>query len=725
MADEKKGFLDRLKPSEKIKVPKPLEERMKRGRDRMKEGSAKRNECYAFVRSDQFKFVNTQNALTSQPTVTDYFGRKGKPPHRVRTVRNLIFDVVERQIADTVQRVPSYEVDASTSDPEDIGAARLAEKVALYGYDKWHVRAGTERVVRNAVIAGEGFAWPYFDTGIGPFFDAGDGVTLGQGDIKIRCFGPNEVYWEPGVRFEESRWHTVEQASDLETVYELPGYVGGKLDPDANSSEIETSEHIENAELVMVAHYLERPCPKYPQGRWITLANGRVIIKERPYPCSDGDGEPVDEPILHKLAYAMDADSDRDMGLVPHLLDPQRAINNSVNKTIEWAVLALNPQLVILGGNLQKGQRLTDEPGQVYNANGAAVEWRPVPNMPQELFQLKDQAEADIARIAAQNDIPSNVESGKAIQALIEQDQSRKANFVANLAEFHSRLMRHCLYLVQKHYTEDRLLKIRGRGFDPGSTQDFQGSQLRGQVDVRVYPDSIEPHTRAGQEQKIQNIAMMFPGAFEPEVVISAMETGNVSSLIRGFELNKQRASIIMQKIRDETLMDSPNRPVFPNEDPGPQLDDQGNPVLAFDPEGNPIPKMEEDPTTGQMVPAVDPMTGGPLQEFVPATEVPDWMPRPFDNTSIHKKMFEDWMQTPDWDELDEPQKEQGMLYYTALLDLESKAAQREAELQSQQAQDLGMQNAAAPQTKLSPSLPALNGDGQDPNQQQQQNYQS
>jgi hypothetical protein len=708
------GILDKLKDNEKIKIPKPIEERMKRGLDRMLEGAPKRNECYSFVRGDQFKFVNTKNTLTSQPTVSDYMGRRGKPPHRVRTVRNLIFDIVERQVSDTVQRVPSYEVHSSTSDPEDIGAARLAEKVAVYGFDKWRVRAATERVVRNAVIAGEGFAWPFFDTSIGPFFDAGKGVSLGQGDIKIRCFTPNEVYWEPGLIFEESRWHCVQQAQDLESVYELPGFTGGQLDPDANTSEIESSEHIEDAKLVMVTHYLERPCPKYPQGRWIVMANKRVICKERAYPCVDGEGEPVDEPILHKLSYAMDADSDRGMGLVPHLLDPNRAVNNAVNKTIEWAALALNPQLVILGGNLQKGQRLTDEPGQVYNANGAAVEWRQVPNMPQELFQLKEQAEADMARIAAQNDIPSNVESGKAIQALIEQDQSRKANFIANLAEFHSRLMRHCLYLVQKHYTEERLIKIRGRGFDPGSSQDFLGAELKGQVDVRVYPDSIEPQTRAGQEQKIQNIAMMFPGAFEPEVVISAMESGTTSTLIRGFELNKQRASLIMQKVRDETLMDAPNRPVFPNEDAGPALDDQGNPIPQLDETGQQMFEPGEP----------DPMTGMPTEPkpmYMPATEVPDWMPRPFDNTSIHKKMWEDWMQTPDWDALDEPQKEQGMLYYTALLDLESMAAQREAELQTQQAESLGMQNAAKPQQKLSPSLPALNGDGQDPNQQQQQ----
>ena len=698
-------------PEDPTKIPQSIDDRVKRGLQRMRDGQPKRSECFSFAAGEQFRYINAKNELVSQPTTTNLVERRGKPQHRMRTVRNLIFDIVERQVADTVQRVPSYEARASTSDPEDIGAARLAEKVAIYGYDQWHVRAAAERVVRNAVIAGEGFAWPYFDTSVGPYMDDGEGGTIGQGEIGIRVFSGNEVFWEPGIPFEESRWHGVQQARDLSDVMELPGYMGGALRPDAAASDFYTTRPPASAKLVLVTDYLERPCPRYPLGRWVTMANGRIIVPERPYPLSDGDGAPVNEPVLHKLSYAQNPASDRDDGLVKHLLDPQRAANNSVNKAIEWAVLALNPQLVVLNGGLAKGQRLTDEPGQLYNAHGADVQWRPVPPIPAELFTLKDQAESDMARIAAQNDIPSNVQAGKAIQALIEQDQSRKANFIANLAEFHSRLMRHMLYLVQRHYTEERLLKVRGRGFDPGSIQDFQGSQLRGQVDVRVFPDSIAPQTREGQEQKIQNIVAMFPGAFAPDVVISAMENGTATTLIKGFELAQQRVASIIQKIRDASLMSEPPRPVFPNEDPGPKLDQNGQPIPETDQNGMPVPETQTDPNTGQDLPVLNP-DGSPQPKYVQATEVPGWMPRPFDNVPIHKKMMEDWMCTSDWDEIGAPEKEQGMLYYTSLLDLEAKKAERDAQLQTQMAQSMGMQNAAAPQQKLPPSLPALNGKG-------------
>jgi len=657
-----------------IKVPKSIQERMDRGRARMKDGAAKRNECLAFWRSDQYRYTNEKNQLVAQSTITNYLDRSGKPPHRARTTRNLIFDVVEREVSASTSRVPSYEVSPSTTDPEDIGAARLAEKVALYGYDKWGIRSATESAVRYAVIADEGFVWPYFDTTVGPYIQLEDGTSIGQGEVKIRVLGPNEVYWEPGLNFEESRWHAIEQARDIESIQQVPGFVGGKITPDAFSSDIANRKVAQNIKLVMVTDYLERPSPQYPQGRWLTIANNRVVVPERAYPCTDGGGEVIDEPVLHKLSYAKDPDSDRDQGLVRHLLDSQRAINNSVNKTIEWIALALNPQVIIQNGEFK--QRLTDEPGQVYHAVGSGqITWRPVPPVPPELFTTKSQAEGDMARIAAQNDIPSNVESARGIQALIERDTGRKQSFIANLAEFHSRLMRHCLYLVQKHYTEERLLKVRGR-FGPEILKDFTGAQLRSQVDITVLPGSLEPRTKAAIEQRIMNFAQL--GWITPEAAMSAINSGTAEKLVEGYELDVARANQVIQKIKDGSFILEPPRPLFPGEG--------------------------VDPVTGQ--PPMDLNTGQPI------SEAPGWMPRPFDNIRVHKTVFEDWMKTSDYESLPPEARSGANEYYQALLSLEAAEAQRAAQLQQQQAQDQGMFNAAKPQQASPlPSLPGAGGE--------------
>jgi len=645
---------------DKMEVPEDISARMKRGRDAMREDAPKRNECLAHARGEQYRYLDAKNALKSLPTTTSSYGEAGgKAPHRVRAVRNFIFDIVETEVAAATQRVPGYEVSPSGTEPRRISAARLARKVLYYGYEKWGVDRALEQVVRYAVVADEGFAWPYWDSTVGPYLDDGEGGLVGQGEIAIRVYGPNEVFGEPGIKFEQSRWIGLEQARDISEVMAMEGYVGGNLNADAQTSDVETEVNPQS-KLVLVKDYLERPSPQNPSGRWVTMANDRVIVPERPYPCVDGEGNICDEPVLHRLTYAEDPSKERGSGLVRHLLDSQRQVNHAVSKTSEWVNLALNPQLLLK--NVKLLDKLTDEPGAVFNARGSGeAVWRQVPQIPAELFKLKEEAIADMARIAAQNDIPSQVESGRGIQALLEKDASRRANFLKNLARFDARLARHCLYLVQRHYTEPRLLKVRGeRGIEP--IADFYGSQLCDETDVRVAPDSLEPRTREGIEKKI--LAFADRGWISPHAAMAAINNGTAESLVETYERAVARANLIILKITEgpEVLFNSSPRRPFGNEDPG------------FE--------EVENPETGEV-------------EQVPNEYVPGWMPRPFDKIKVQRDVFEDWMQSTEYDDLDPPSQEAANTYYDALLQIEAKQNAEAAQAQQQTAEALGMNNAA------------------------------
>jgi hypothetical protein len=97
--------------------------------------------------------------------------------------------------------------------------------------------------------------------------------------------------------------------------------------------------------MVIVTRYFERPSAKRPSGRLIYTANDRVICPPEPYPLTDPDGNVIDEPILHPLSWTVDPDDDRDQGLVEDLIDPERGIQDCLNKISEWKNLALNPQI--------------------------------------------------------------------------------------------------------------------------------------------------------------------------------------------------------------------------------------------------------------------------------------------------------------------------------------------------------------------------------------------
>ena len=619
-------------------------DRIKRSDERMEELRPGIAERYEMWRGNQYAYTTSKNKLAFLPTKTTPQGG-GKRPWLSRSANNLLIDIVAHEVSAVTQRIPSYEVTPTASDPNKRSAAKTSEQVLLYGYDKWGIQLAAVKAVTHAVVGQEAFAFPYFDTSVGPMILGPDGKSvIGRGEVKVRVFGASDVMWEPGVRFEDSPYHVIVQDMTLQELVNIPGYFGDAAPTDAEISRKRRGvTQAKNVDLVRVYSYLEKPTRTYPVGRWVTIAGNRKIAADRQYPVPEGDA-------LIPLSYIVDPDNDRDMGLVQHLLDPQRIFNDAWNKIVEWKNLAMAPQLFVAPGVLQ-GQVITAEPGAVYeiadpNNN---MRWREVPDMPQELFQIAQEANGIIARLAAQNDIPQQVEAGKAIQTLIERDMARRQAFIAAVAKWHATLGHHNLQLVQQYYTEPRMLSIKGR-WAPEVIRDFKGAQLLHQDDVRVAPGSIEPRTKAAMEQKV--LAYADRGWITAEQAMAAIEGGYAGDLVTSYELDIGRATRIIARLKagPEALYGTPEMPA-PS-------------------------RMEVQPDGSQM-------------------EVPDFMPRFFDNIPVQRGVFEDWMKTEEYES--QPQDIQAVAneIYLGMLRIESqKQAMQQAAMDATAAAK-GAQNAA------------------------------
>lgn len=655
------------------KIEPYVRDRMRRSEERLNPLIPAMNERYEFWRGNQYAYVDSKGALQFLPTKTAPDGT-GKRPWLSRSVNNLLMDVVAHEVSAVTQRIPSYEVTPTSVDPEKRSAARTSEQVALYGYDKWNIRNAAVKTVTHAIVGQEGFAWPYFDTSVGPMIldPEGNGV-VGMGDIRVRVYGPQDVTWEPGVRFEDSPYHVVMSNRTMIDVTHMEGFLGGMVAPDSETrGRLRGAGKASNTALIRVYDYLEKPTKSFPRGRWLTIANDRQIVAERPYPTPDGSD------CLFPLAYITDPDNDRDMGLLQHLIDPQRIFNDAWNKIVEWKNLALAPQLFVAPGVLQ-GQKITTEPGAVYEIADPQnnVRWRDVPAVPAELFQIAQESNGVIARLAAQNDIPQQVEAGRAIQALIERDQARRQAFIAQVAEWHGRLATACLRLVQEYYTEPRLLQIKGR-WSPEVIRDFKGANLLGQTDVRVAPGSIEPRTKAAMEQKV--LAFADRGWITPEQAMSAIEGGYSADLVTSYELDIGRATRIIGRIKAgrEALFGTPDAPAPTRDETNPNA-------------GTP------DPVTGEV--------------GAPTIEVPDFMPRPFDNIAVQKSVFEDWMKTEEFESLEPDLQAVANEVYQGFLYIEAQKQASAALALSQQAEEAGTANAARSGGKPMPDAPSATAD--------------
>ena len=704
------GDVERRAPPP-IVVPGNIDDRMRRGRAAMKRDASKRRLCIRFTRGDQFWWIDERGRMQFTPTTT-FVGGGGKPPHKSRNTYNFIGPVIEDKVSNATKRIPAYEIDPATPDPEDQGAASLAEKAAIYGYDQWRVRKAAVDTVKNALgNGGAGYAMPYFEPNVGPYTRV-DGEWVGQGEIRILTLNGNQVYWEEGVNFEESRWWVVERARPIYEIKEIPGYAGGEIVPDATTADLPT-DRTSTQNIAIVSEYFERPCPKWPRGRALTIANSRVIVDQRridptteyvwgDYPVREADGTVVDEPLLHRLVYTHDPDADNDFGLTWQLIDFQRTLSDTLNKIVEYKNRGLNLQMKA------PVNTLIDRPDDVPNSvryyklspNGEQPEWEkgPDPSILNALIQIFNTVLNQMHQVAAYEDVQADPNvAARTTQAVIEQSLARWQTFLGDLAEWHSRLMRHCLLLMSRFYSEPRTLLVRGRmGWE--SIKDFRGAHLMGQTNVRVFPGSLEYLTRAQVLAKTQYYAQM--QWITGEQAMAAIEGAQVEKLTEGYDQDAAKVNRIINRIRDGTVIEMPTRTEFIE--------------VAVPP----------DPMTGQV--PVDPATGQPQTQKVPE-EVPVWMPNDWDNVKVWRQQLGLWMKTQDFEALGElhpDRAEVAKLMWAGLEKVDERKALQAAQRQQQMAASLGMGNAAAPQGPPTPpslpnaaGMPSPQGNGSEPQQ--------
>jgi hypothetical protein len=690
-----------------IPVPTDVKKRIERVHASMRRVAPRRQQNVEFARNNHYVSINKKGTgLDRQDTVTRSRGGKA-PNHRVRRSHDILAPILKGKISAATQRIPGYEVLEATSDPEDYSAARVAEKVLVAGYDLWGVRKAFRRAVWNALVTEEAFVMPFFDETIGPYVEEDergeDGMpvlgedeqprskVVGMGEIRYAVFSGLEVGWQPGAQFEDARYYVIVHARPREQVEAEPGFIGGPLKADAASQPDFFGEKPKtpDADLVLVTDYMERPCAHQPNGRRVIEANGRQIFPEEDYPVIDHDGEVVDRPFGWRISYAIDGEGDHDRGLVTSLIETIRDFDFASNKAVEYLQLVMVPQLLVPEGSILPETVVDDTPGLIVELgedawrNGMEPKWREMPSMPGEFGNERDRAQALMGFIASENAVPAAVESAKAITALAQKDALAWQDFMEDVADCFAGSGRDSLCLAQVFYDEERMERFRGRtGWE--SIPDFKGADIRGQVDVRVKVGSLEPLTRAVIEQRIMNVASMFPGYFPPETLIAALSAGDFDRLNESFEEDEAQINFLISQIRAGTFWQLPKRPAMPGEMVGPELDPRtGEPIIG--PDGQPVK----------------------------LTEVEGWMPRPFDSPSVWKRRLEAFMKSDEWRHLTpEAQQATGNIY-AAVLGIEAQNAAKQAAIQTQTAQQLGTANAAKPQApKAMPSLPAAAPEG-------------
>jgi hypothetical protein len=417
-----------------------------------------------------------------------------------------------------------------------------------------------------------------------------------------------------------------------------------------------------------------------------------VICPEDNYPSTDPEGNVTADPILHRLGYTVDPEGD-DRGMVEHLIDLARTIDDCWCKLREWKNRALLPQMIAPKGSNMV--RRDDTPGATWEYSPTAAgapQWEKVPAVPRELFEMLEMALAHMRAIAADVDVqPLPDLAAKTATTAIEANRSRWQSFIADVADWDSRIMRHALTLVSQNYSEARQIEIRGQ-YDWASLPDFRGQDMRSQVNVRVSPESLAAKTRQQVMEEIEFIQTNWPNAISPETAIAVLHGGNADQLLKSPQYDVARAARMVRLLEQGMpALTQQFQPVMQQMTVGPQV--------GTLPWGEPAYGNPGDP---------DPMTGIPVTQTL-IVNVPGWMPRKQDNIPIYKQVVGDFMKTPKFEQMPPEIQEGYNLFWGGLEMAERQRAIERAQLEMQMAAGQGMANAAKPQGEIQqPDKPAV-----------------
>jgi hypothetical protein len=345
--------------------------------------------------------------------------------------------------------------------------------------------------------------------------------------------------------------------------------------------------------------------------------------------------------------------------MVESMIQAQETINDCTNKLLEWKNRCLMPQMIAPRGS--NVTRPDDTPGAIkyYNpVGGQAPTWEVPPAVPRELFEMRNLALQDMRIFAAAVDVqPEPDLAAKTANAAIEQALLGWQSFLGDLAEVHAHLAGDMLTLASLHYTDERLIELRGQ-YSWEALEDFKGQDLRGQTSVRVRPSTLEAKSKTNTLEELTFMQTNYPGSITPEAAWSGLQGGSDHGLLKSYENHVARAWRRVEELRKGIEFVSQRYPM-----------------------------------------RLDMETGDPALDFM----VAGWMPRKQDNIVIWKTVFSDYMTSPAFD--DDPQETQELfsLVWDQLEQFERMRAMAQAAEQMDAAAELGGLNAAKPQGEIAP----------------------
>lgn len=467
---------------------------------------------------------------------TKTFTRKLLPPAATTPVSNKVRETVRSHKAMLLNQKRIPKISPNTNEREDREAARLGEQLLVWmdTINDGEIDDEKEKCAIWTVVAGTTFMRTFPDKDAGQSFFTPEGQVLKTGEIYVEHIIPFNVHLDPmGDKLRKKRWIGIESLKPREWVEDTFRVKLGKdemtttLDYQRRLMKlvaqvspwkgdgIDTSVlDVDMDDLVIYRELEFNPYKDFPQGRFIVTCQDKLLIDVERMPILSENG--ISYYTLTDFHWNYVPGRFYSDGGVDDLISPQNTINR-VDKALDDNRQSLGRPRVITPTELNL-QRLTErgESFLVLSYDGRASggqkpEFQHGTPYPSQILEERAIAEREMQEAAGD---PRNIlkgvspdasASGYKIDILRETAEQSHTPDVDRFNRSMGRVYKKRLLLVKELYTEERMIKISGRG-GQSRVKAFKGADLRNNTDLRLEIDSGLSTTKAGETQVLLDL---------------------------------------------------------------------------------------------------------------------------------------------------------------------------------------------------------------------------
>lgn len=517
-------------------------------------------------------------------------------PHDSVYAANHLLPLVSKQIARLAGVAEKFDVSPKSTDPDDIFAARLGDALLEHENEIHNWTQTKAACAFWAVTCGPAIIETDWDAHMGKLMTSYqnplDGRSMSESEVKeggedlmkmlqdhkgvkskrsgetaMRVVAPFELTVPRGVSsLDQSPWIVLEREVSPEYIWERWPNKAKEIRMDDFSASTDTvlwkrlrreasrfghSLGTSGAEAsdVVTIKTLWIPPSGWCKSGYVIHALKDTLLSYDEHPYFKAGLDPREREFRHfrfpvsMAGYAPAVQRFWPMGLLEHTIGPQMQYNQSIDQIMR--------QRDRFGGPTWLARRDTElsARGDIWEYDQQQPTLVPPPPMGGSQIETAQIALSDMRNISSQtdaaSDVPSGMRAGSGVTQILENDNMTMGPTLISLAGLYRDTQNRILGLNWKFAKTERLIGVYGEERQ-GDAIAFKGSQLNGNIFVRIDPTSMKLQSRAATMELLQMMGSV--GALDPanpdhmESIHDALEFKRGQELFKGVRKQRRRA---------------------------------------------------------------------------------------------------------------------------------------------------------------------------------------